>query len=267
MSNGYRFKAVIIASALLGAVLFLNGCIGMTSIKKTESDGLLMEALGKDFPLSFSHYPEPAASKIGQHIKSTETPEEWAAIQCLGGVTLDSVTLVNSRRNCEDCSGASAVPFTETFRSALAHALGGTPSPPQSCRAIKSLKLHVTFLHRIPFRSDSFGSVALATLSGMAFGLSLSLLAPGTTDTIVKINAVAQPVQGVEVHAEGIGAATDVTTNIIRYSPPYRAVFIALAEALKAVATDLKKQADEQCKANEALPLTDSLRFRCGEAP
>jgi hypothetical protein len=101
----------------------------------------------------------------------------------------------------------------------------------------------------------------------LTFGLSLTLLAPGTTDTIVKINAVAQPVEGIEVSAEGVGAATDVTTNIIRYSPPYRAVFIALAEALKSVATDLKKQADEQCKANEASPLTDSLRFRCGEAP
>ena len=257
MSRERRSKAVIIPSALLGAVLFLNGCIGMTSVKKTESDELLMEALGKDFPLSFSHYPEPAASKIGQHIQSTATPEEWAAIQCLGGVTLDSVTLVNSRRNCEDCSGASAVPFTATFRSALVHALERTSSPPQSCKTIKSLKLDVTFLHKTPFRSDSFGSVALATLSGLAGGLSLGLLFPGTTDTIVKINAVAQPVQGIEVHAEGVGAATDVTTNILR-SPPYRAVFIALAEALKAVATDLKKQLDEQCKASEASPLTDS---------
>ncbi|MBZ0168212.1 MAG: hypothetical protein K8F29_02060 [Kofleriaceae bacterium] len=74
----------------------------------------------------------------------------------------------------------------------------------------------------------------------------MSLLAPGTADTIVKINAIAQPVQGVEVYAEGVGAATDVTMNIFRYSPPNRAVFVALAEALKSLATDLKKQLDPQ---------------------
>lgn len=234
-----------------------------------------MEGLRKYFPLSSSDYPEPAASKIGQHIKSTATPEEWAAIQCLGGVTLDSVTLMNSSGSCQpggvgrdslvskltgDCGGAYAL--TETFQSALAHALEDTPSPSQNCTAIKSLKLKVTFLHKP--RTDSEFLLGWAYMM-LICAPSETLLCPGATDSMVKILAVAQPVQGIEVYAEGFGAATDVTTNVIRYSER-RAVFVALAEALKAMATDLKKQADEQCKANEASPLTDSLRFRCGEA-
>ncbi len=74
---------------------------------------------------------------------------------------------------------------------------------------------------------------------------------------MVRISAIAQHAQGVEVQAVGFGAATDVTTNIVFYSEG-RAVFVALAEALKALTTDLKKQVDEQCKANEASLLTDS---------
>lgn len=89
---------------------------------------------------------------------------------------------------------------------------------------------------------------------------------PGYNNAIVEISAIATLAENIEVQAVGFGAATDVTTNISVYSE-WRAVFIALAEALKSLAIDLKKQVDEQCKANEASPLTDSLRFRCGEAP
>ena len=265
MSKERRSKAVIIQSALLSVILFLNGCIGMTYVKKTESEGLVsIESLRKYFPLSSSDYPEPAASKIGEHIKSTATPEEWAAIQFLGDVTLDSVSLMNSLGYCQDCSGAFAL--TQTFQSALAHALDGTSSPPHNCTGIKSPKLQVTFLYKPPQEEPSLWLLPLAITYGLACGGSLYLLCPGPMDVMVKISAVAQPLQGVEVQAVGFGAATRVTTSFA-YDSEKTAVFIALAEALKAVAIDLKKQADEQCKANEASLLTDSLRFRCGEAP
>jgi hypothetical protein len=266
MSKERRSKAVIIQSALLSVILFLNGCIGMTYVKKTESEGLVsIGSLGKYFPLSSSDYPEPAASKIGEHIKLIATPEEWVAIQCLGGVTLDSVSLMNSLGYCQDCSGAFAL--TQTFQSALAHALDGTSSPPHNCTGIKSPKLQVTFLYKPPQEEPSLWLLPLAIITyGLACVGSLYLLCPGPMDVMVRINAVAQPLQGVEVQAVGFGAATRVTTSFA-YDSEKTAVFLALAEAIKALATDLKKQVDEQCKANEALPLTDSLRFRCGEAP
>lgn len=145
MSKERRSKAVIIQSALLGAILLLNGCIGMTYAKKTDSEGLVpIWSLWKRFPLDSSYYPEPAASKIGKHIKSTAIPEEWAAIQCLGGAPIDSVKLMNSTGLCRTCGGIDALP--ETFRTALAHALEGSSSPPQDCAILGSLKLQVTFL-------------------------------------------------------------------------------------------------------------------------
>lgn len=265
MSKECRFKAVIIPSSLLIVTLLLNGCIGMTYAKKTESEGLArIKYLRKYFPLESSYYPEPAASKIGKHIKSTATPEEWEAIQCLGGTTLDSVKLMNSIEGCQDCLGAYTL--TQTFQSALKLALESAATPLQLCTTIKSLKLQVSFLDKPRNECDECKFLLLWAYGMLTYVPSMGLLMPGTTDAMVRINAIALSVQGVEVQAVGFGSATDVTTNMVFYSER-RAVFIALAEALKALATDLKKQADEQCKANEALPLTDSLRFRCGEAP
>jgi len=236
MSKECRFEPVLIASALLSAALILNGCIGMTYAKKTESEGLVpIEPLRKYFPLSSSYYPEPAASKIGQHMKSTATPEEWAVIQCLSGASLESAKLTNSIDLCKDCYGAYAL--KETFRSALAHALEGTLNSPTNCTAVRPLKLKVTFLR-------TSQGLSLWLLPWIFACGSTLLLCQGTTDAMVRISAIAPSVQGIEVYAEGFGAATDVTTNVVFYSER-RAVFVALAEALKALATDLKKQADE----------------------
>ncbi len=70
MSTVYSFKTVLIASTLLSVTVFLNGCIGMTYAKKTDSEGLVpIESLGRGkkgfFPLYDTDYPQPAASKIG----------------------------------------------------------------------------------------------------------------------------------------------------------------------------------------------------------
>lgn len=241
MSRERRSKAVIILLALFSPTLLLNGCsVGMTYTKQTDSEGLVLVEGAADFihPTS-SDFPEPAASKIGQRIKSTATPEEWAAIQCLGGVTLDSVTLRNS---CENCDWVEAL--METFRSTLAHALEGTSSASQNCRAIRSLELRITFLRsRPPSVSAALLRWAIALSTCVP---SFTLLCPGALDVIVKINAVAQPVQGVEMHAEGFGAATRVTTSFAYDNNKEPWVLVALAEALKALATDLKKQLDEQ---------------------
>lgn len=253
MSKQRRIKAVIVASILLSVTLFLNGCIGMTYAKKTDSEGLVpIESLRKYFPLESSYYPEPAASKIGKHIKSTATPREWAAIQYLGGTTLESVKLMNALGGCQDCGGAYIL--TETFRSALALALEEAPNSPQPSAAIKSLRLQVSFFYK-PKTDSEF---LLLWAYGMATYLSsMGLLMPGKNDAMVRISAVATSADGGEVHAVGFGAATDVTTNVIFYSER-RAVFIALAEALKALATDLKRQVDEQGNAQESSPLTQS---------
>jgi hypothetical protein len=188
-------------------------------------------------------------------MKSTATPEELAAIQCLSGATFESVKLMNWIDYCQDCYGAYAL--KEAFRAALAHALEGAPSPSQNCTAIKPLKLQVAFVDKPPQKEPSYGVILWLLPLVIACGGSLNLLCPGSKDVMVRINAVAQTEQGVEVHAVGFGAATRVTTSFV-YDSEKTAVFIALAEALKALATDLKKQVDEQCKANEASPLTDS---------
>lgn len=250
MSKERRSKAVIIQSTLLSLILFFNGCIGMTYVKKIDSEGLVpVESLwhgkGRYFPLESSYYPEPAASKIGKHIKSTATPDEWAAIQCLSGASLNSVKLTNSIDLCKDCYGAYAL--KETFRSALAHALEGTLNSPPNCTAVRSLKLQVTFMRGgkpKPLVSVWLLPVVVPLFMGSCL-FSGGLLCPIGGDMIVRINAVAQPAQGVEVYAVGFGAATRVTASGI-YDSERGAVFLAFAEALKALATDLKKQLDVQ---------------------
>lgn len=241
MLNGYRLEVVIVPSALLGLMLLLNGCIGMTYAKKTDSEGLApIESLRKYFPLASSDYPEPAASKIGKHITSTVTPEEWAAIQCLGGATLESVRLMNSMSGCQDCWGAYVL--TETFRSALALVLEEAPTTSQPSTAIKSLRLQVSFFYK-PRTASEF--LLLWAYGMLTYLPSMGLLMPGKNDAMVRISATATSAEGSEVQAVGFGAATDLTTNMIFYSER-RAVFIALAEALKSLAIDLKKEEDEQ---------------------
>lgn len=71
------------------------------------------------------------------------------------------------------------------------------------------------------------------------------MLCPAPMDVTVKINGVAQLAQDVELQAVGFGAARRVTVSA-GFDSERRAVFIALAEALKALATDLKKQVDAQ---------------------
>ncbi|GEM_PF-2392867 len=265
MLRARRSKAVLIESTLLIATLLLGGCIGMTYAKKNDSEGLVpIGGLRKYFPLSSADYPEPAATKIGEQMQSTATPEEMAAIRYLRGVTLDSVTLMNSLAGCQDCSGAFAL--RQTIESALAHALDNTSSSPQLSTPIKSLRLEVTFVYKPPEGEASLWLLPLAVVYGVTCGGSLFVLCPAPMDVTVKINGVAQLAQDVELQAVGIGAARRVTVSA-GFDSERRAVFIALAEALKALATDLKKQVDEQCKANEASPLAQqtSASPRVGE--
>lgn len=244
MSREQRSKAVLIESTLLVATLFLGGCIGMTYAKKNDSEGLVpIGGLRKYFPLSSADYPEPAATKIGEQIRSTATPEEMSAIRYLGGVALDSVTLTNSLGGCQDCSGAFAL--RHTVQLALTHALENTSSAPLAQTVIKSLQLQVTFVYKPPQEEPSLWLLPLAVVYGLTCGGSLFLLCPAPMDVMVKINAVAQLVQDVEVQAVGLGTATRATVSVA-FDSERRAVFLAFAEALKSLATDLKKQLDEQ---------------------
>lgn len=253
MLRARRSKAVLMQSGLIVATLLLGGCIGMTYTKKNDSEGVVpIGGLRKYFPLSSSDYPEPAATKIGEHMQSTATPEERAAIRYLGSVTLDPVTLMNSLGGCQDCSGAFAL--RQTFQSALTHASENTSSPPP-VTAIKSLRLQVTFVYKPPEEEPSLWLLPVAVVYGLTCGGSMFVLCPVSADVMVKINAVAQLAQGVEVQAVGFGAATRVTVSAA-FDSERRAVFLALAEALKSLATDLKKQVDEQWKVHKTSPLT-----------
>lgn len=223
-------------SLLLIATMVLNGCVSTAYVK--EPQRVARAGLGSWDPLwkqssNKNELSEPSISKILQQIEDRATPEEWAAVQCLGAAAVDYGTVTQQQ------SGDLLQLLGVT------RALSALPDSPQHCASIKLLDVEVTFWRDGLFHDDSLWNVVWVLPYAAVCGGSLFTVCPVKVDRMARISAVAETAPGCRIRAEGLGAATWLAPN--PFPNEDNAAIVALAEALKAMATNLKGQIATPC--------------------
>lgn len=230
-----RRKSIGLAPLLI-ATIALNGCVSATYVKEPEP--ITRAGLGAWYPLwkesrNKNELSEASVSKIVQQIKDRATPEEWAAVQCLSGVTVDYGTVTQHE-------SADLLQLLGVTR-----ALSALPDSSPQCRDIRLLDVEMIFLRDF-LQAESPWNVVWLVPWALVCGGSFFTICPLKSDRLVRISAVVESAQGCRILAEGLGAVTWLAPGILANDD--NAAIIALAEALKAMATNLKEEIGKPCQ-------------------